>query len=127
MVQPFSTLTPLTGRLRSFLMLTLLIAALPCHAKRMAPTPVPPVMIDSIKYSAPDDRMGYVVATDTTSGEELWRVRIYSVQINPVLEEDVQHIFITSLKVSGRTLLIDNERGDKYTLDVDTRRVSKRK
>lgn len=113
--------------LRLFVVFALLLAALPCYAKRVTPSPVPPITIGSIKYSAPHDKMGYVVATDTSNGKELWRVRIYSVLINPFLERDVQDVFITSLVVSGGTLLIENERGDKYTLDVDTRRVTKRK
>lgn len=119
--------SPRTAWLHAFLMLALLLIALPSYAKRVTPTPVPPVTIGNIKYSAPHDKMGFVVATDTGNGKELWRVRIYSVLINPFLERDVQDVFITSLVVSGGTLLIENERGDKYTLDVHTRRVTKRK
>ena len=71
--------------------------------------------------------MGFVVATDTTSHKELWRERIYTVRINPVLERDVQDVFITSLVIEHRALIITNERGDRYTLDLATRRVTKRK
>ena len=71
--------------------------------------------------------MGFVVATDTTSHKELWRERIYTVRINPVLERDVQDVFITSLVVERGALIITNERGDRYTLDLATRRVTKRK
>jgi hypothetical protein len=127
MIHPPPTITRWTTWLRSFPVFVLFVAATLCHAKRVAPTPVPPVTIGSTKYSAPSDKMGHVVATDTSNGKELWRVRIYSVLINPFLERDVQDVFITSLVISGGTLLIENERGDKYTLDVNTRRVAKRK
>ncbi|QIF00548.1 hypothetical protein [Roseimicrobium sp. ORNL1] len=127
MTQPSQITVPLLAWLRTFLVLGVLLTAAISHAKRLAPTPVPPVTIGGVKYSAPSDKMGYVVATNTNNGKELWRVRIYSVQINPILEEDVQHVFITSLVVSGGTLLIENERGDKYTLDVSTRKVTERK
>jgi outer membrane protein assembly factor BamB len=127
MIHPSQITVPLLAWLRTFLVLGVLLTAPTSHAKRLAPTPVPPVTIGSIKYAAPEDAMGYVVATNTSNGKELWRVRIYSVQINPILEKDVQDVFITSLVVSGGTLLIENERGDKYTLNVSTRKVSKRK
>ena len=104
-----------------------LLAATPASAKRAAPKPVPPVAANSIEYSAPREQMGFVVATDTTSHKELWRKRIYTVPINPVMERDVQDVFITSLVIEHRALIITNERGDRYTLDLATRRVTKRK
>lgn len=100
--------------------------ATPAQAKRGAPKPVPPVSADAIEYSAPHEHMGFVVATDTASRKELWRERIYAVRIDPKLEEDVQHVFIASLAIEGGALIITNERGESYTLDLATRRVTKR-
>ena len=71
--------------------------------------------------------MGFVIASDTTSHKQLWRERIYTVPINPALERDVQHVFVTSLVIERGALIITNERGDSYTLDLATRRVTKRK
>ena len=71
--------------------------------------------------------MGFVVATDARSRKELWRERIYTVRVNPELERDVQDVFITSLAVENGTLIITNERGDTYALDLATRKVTKRK
>ena len=70
--------------------------------------------------------MGFVVATDTRSRKELWRERIFTVRIDPALEGDVQDAFITSLVIEGGALLITNERGDRYALDLATRKVTKR-
>ncbi|MDH3287525.1 MAG: hypothetical protein OEP48_07360 [Betaproteobacteria bacterium] len=103
------------------------LAATPAPAKRAAPKPVQPVVANSVKYSAPHEHMGFVVATDTSSHKELWRERIYAVRINPTLERDVQDVFITSLSIERGALMITNERGDRYTLDLATRQVTKRK
>jgi len=99
------------------------------EAKRGAPAPFPPVVIGSVRYTAPaePDLIGYVVATDVASGKELWRQRIYRVFINPAVETDVQWVFITSLIRQDHTLLITNERGEHFTLDVETRKVAKHK
>ena len=71
--------------------------------------------------------MGFVVATDIAGHKELWRERIYTVRINPLMERDVQDVFITSLVIKRGALIIANERGDRYTLDLATRHVTKRK
>ncbi len=102
-------------------------ASTPAPAKRAAPKPVPAVVSDSVEYSAPHEHMGFVVATDTRSGKELWRERIYTVAVNPALERDVQDVFITSLAVENGALIIGNERGDTYALDLARRKVTKRK
>lgn len=96
-------------------------------AKRAAPKPVPAVTLNNIRYSAPHQLMGYVVAADTTKNKEIWRKRIYEVIIKPALERDVQDVFITSLVIENGTLVITNERGESYTLDLATNSVTKRK
>ena len=69
--------------------------------------------------------MGFVVATNASSREELWRQRIYSISINPALERDVQDVFITSLRARGDVLLVTNERGERFVLDLPTRKVTR--
>jgi outer membrane protein assembly factor BamB len=97
----------------------------PAFAKRLAPRPIAPVVADGIRYSAPADAMGFVVAAAADTGEELWRVRIYEVRVDPNLERDVQDAFITSLEVKQGALIITNERGEKYALDLKTRKVTR--
>lgn len=104
----------------------LFLAATPAMAKRSAPKPVVPVVANAVEYSAPHAQMGFVVATDTTSKKELWRERIYTVPVDPALERDVQDVFITSLTIEQGKLVITNERGESYTLDPATRKVTKR-
>ncbi len=102
-------------------------AVAPAPAKRLAPKPVTPVVAGAVEYSAPHEQMGFVVATDTGTHKELWRERIYTVHIDPKLERDVQDVFITSLVIEGGVLVVTNERGESYALDLATRKVTKRK
>ena len=97
----------------------------PVLAKRSAPVAVAPIEIKGVQYSAPHDAMAFVVATDVSSGKELWRVRIYEVRVNANLERDVQDVFIASLAEKDGSLLITNERCEKYALDLQTRKVTR--
>lgn len=119
-------MNPRISRLTCIFLLLFLVVA-PALAKRSAPKPVAPVVVGSVQYSVPLWEMGFVVATDTATRKELWRVRVYEVPIDPNLEEDVQHVFITSLSLDGGALIVTNEKGDTYALDLATRKVTKRK
>jgi len=95
-------------------------------AKRAAPKPVAPVTYEGVQYQAPliVDRMGFVEAIDVTSGKKLWESRIYRVWIIPVLyEEDNQWVFITNLKIQNGKLLVKNEAGKTFQVDLKTGRV----
>jgi outer membrane protein assembly factor BamB len=97
----------------------------PANAKRSVPKAVEPVTVHGVTYSAPDTAMGFVVAFDASSGRELWRQRIYRVRVKPSLERDVQDVFITSLTLRGGSLVIANEHGERYALDLSTRKVTR--
>ena len=107
------------------LFLAILCGIAPVSAKRIAPSPVAPVVAEGVRYSAPPDAMGFVVATDVSTSRELWRVRIYEVRVDPKLERDVQDVFITSLEFKEGTLMNTNERGQKFALDLKTRKVTR--
>jgi hypothetical protein len=66
---------------------------------------------------------GYVVATDAKTGKQLWDLKIYQLNYDKTLEGDVQHIFITSLKISSGRLLVKNEKGGQYTIDLNKKAV----
>src|SRR5262245_38412660 len=80
-------------------------------AKRKAPKPVPPVVWEGVEYRAPlnVEHMGCVQAIELSSGRKLWETEVYHVWIVPTLEEDVQWVFISSMKVQGGKLLVRNE------------------
>lgn len=104
--------------------------------KRVAAPAVAPVTLHGVRYEAPagtrgygdDQEGGYVVARDAHSGRELWRLRIYVTDYVARLEEDVQDVYIRSLRAGrhGRTLDIVDELDRRYTLDLATRTVRAR-
>jgi outer membrane protein assembly factor BamB len=103
----------------------LLLSATPLIAKRSAPEPVPPVVVGGIEYSAPGWPIGFIVVTDTRTGREIWRKRIYRIKIDPALERDVQDVFIASLTLAHGNLFITDERGRRYALELSTRKVTR--
>lgn len=102
--------------------------------KRVAPEPVAPVSFEGRRYEAIDfgkarglgQNGGYVAAIDEASGRELWVQRVYRIRYDRRLEGDKQDLFITGLTVlpAARALLIENERGARYRLDLRTRQVT---
>src|SRR5882672_6131935 len=94
-------------------------------AKRSAPSPVPPVVWQGVEYRAPLDvaNMGHVQAFELSSGRKLWDTKVYDVRIIPLLEEDVQWVFISALQVQDGKLLVRNEAGKSFRLNLSTGRV----
>ena len=116
------------NRISALLALCLVLASIvTTSAKRAAPRAVAPVVADGIRYAAPVEAMGFVVAATPDTGKELWRVRIYEVRIDPNLERDVQDVFITSLSVRSDSLIIENERNERFSLDLSTHKVTRLK
>jgi hypothetical protein len=105
----------------------LLFIPLGLFAKRAAPKPVPPVIQNGVKYSAPNDngRIGHIVASEVRGGKTLWDIKIFEIEIDPKLEEDVQWVFITELHLGGNLLRIRDERSRCYSLNLATKKVKK--
>lgn len=99
---------------------------LPLPAKRVRPQPVDPVIHDGVKYSAEGDgKTGFVVASKATTGEELWRAEIFHIHVKPLLEEDLQWVFIRKLRLEGAELFVENEKSRCYLLNLTTKHVQK--
>lgn len=103
-------------------------------AKRIPPREVAPVTIGKLRFEVIhwgkergfSQNGGYIAALDSTSGEELWTLKIYDVEYDPELESDVQDIFIESMSKTwfGNKLKLCDERGRKYLVDPSTRTVA---
>ena len=104
-----------------------LISALTLLCKRGAPRPVTPVTHNGVVYSAPNDngKIAAVVASDAKTGRRLWQVTIFETKIDPKLEEDVQWVFFTDMRLSGDSLLIKDEHSRCWRLELPTRKVSR--
>ena len=104
----------------------LLFLALHGEAKRIPLKPLPPVVFDGIQYAVEGDgRDQYVVAADGSSSKVLWCAKIFHNHIRFWMEEDVQWIYITDLKLTNNSLLLRDERSRCYSVDLARRRVRK--
>jgi len=108
------------------LILTAMIAS-EAWAKRAGPKAVAPVVHNGVKYVAPNEngREGKIEARNEKTGKKLWDVVVYTIKIDPNLEEDVQWVFITELAVRGNSLLVTNEKNEQFTVDLKTKKVEK--
>lgn len=104
-----------------------LISISTAMAAKIAPTkPVPPVECNGVRYSADGDgRDQYVVATDIATGKQLWRVKVFHTHIKPWIEEDVQWVFISDLKLLKNSLFVRGGKERCYTVDVKTHAIGK--
>jgi hypothetical protein len=111
-----------TRRTFSVLVFLSVLITTAASAKRIAPKPEPPIIRDGVLYSAPNDngRIEYVSASDAKTKKKLWDIKIYESIIDPNLEEDVQWVFITDLRLAGHFLLVKDERFRCYRINIAT-------
>lgn len=90
------------------------------QAKRMPAPEVEPVIYKGIKFIAPNtpQKMGYIEAYDIKTNKKVWKKKVYRVFINPLMETDVQWIFISSLSIKDGKLVVINERDKKYKVNI---------
>jgi hypothetical protein len=95
------------------------------HAKRKAPPKVQRVVHEGVRYTAPNDdgRRAYVQAWDAASNKMLWEVTIFRNVVTPLLEEDVQHVYIKSMSIQDGNLVLLAEDGRAYSVGLKTRTV----
>ena len=114
-----------------FNLLVLLVLLVPAsaHAKRKAPPKVDPVVFEGVRYTVPNDdgRRAYVQAWNTTTNKMLWELTVFRNLINPLMEEDVQHVYIKKMSLQNGKLMLVAEDGRGYSLDLKTRAVEKLK
>lgn len=94
-------------------------------ASRIPPVAVAPVVKDGVRYEAPRDAPGVLVAVDAKTSKERWRLRVADRFVDPRREADVQLVFLTSLALSpgGDALLLDDELGRRHAVDLAKRRA----
>ena len=101
--------------------------------KRVGPEDVAPLTLGNTRYEAVHwgkerglgQNGGYIAAIDAPSGKELWVLKIYNIDYDPVMEEDVQDIFIESISksdASGSIEVVD-ERGRRFLVDPNTKSI----
>jgi hypothetical protein len=70
---------------------------------------------------------GYIAAVDTATNKELWVVRVYEVAYDKDIEDDKRDVYITRLELrrSGERLLIENERQERFALNLKDRTIER--
>lgn len=101
---------------------------------RIGQPELPPIVFEGRKYSqimngaALDlaQRTGYVSVVDVSEVTLLAIIRIYDVELDGDNEEDIQDVFFTAmdLDAENRRIIIENENGGEYALDLDGWSVS---
>ena len=112
--------------LHALVMSVILLMSPSLLAKRSAPKKVTPVVHEGVEYHAPLDvgHIGVIQAIDPSTKKLLWQKTIYKIVYNEFLERDTQWVFISDIKLVKGKLLIQNERGKKFTLDPKTKEVN---
>jgi hypothetical protein len=94
---------------------------------------VPQVSAGGVRYeqvnngfAAGFDQMGgYLAAYEESSGRLLWTLQVYDNRRIPGKEGDVQDVFFKAMTLqSDGTLLIENERHARFTVDTKARAVT---
>jgi outer membrane protein assembly factor BamB len=103
--------------------------------RRMAPKKVAPLSVNGVRYEVTlrgrsrgfTQPGGVIVAIDEKTGKEIWILQAYTVTYERDEEQDVQNVFITEIALSGngKALLITNERGERYSVNLEDRSILK--
>ena len=91
---------------------------------------VKPVIYNRVRYDvAENDEYGQfggiIGAFDVSTGDELWDLLVYKVDFEIGLERDATDILITSLSLSDdkKSLIVTNEIGNQFKVNLETRQV----
>ena len=109
-----------------------LLSAATLYAKRKGPAPVAPVTHKGVRYEVVHfgkarglkQNGGLVEAIDIKTKKSLWVHDVYGVNYDPKREGDVQDVFITEMTLEPPNLIITNEKGERYSLHMETRYVA---
>src|SRR5260221_5390617 len=99
------------------------------HAKRKAAPKVEPIIYEAMRYAAPNDdgRRTYLQAWDIKANRMVWEITVFRNLINPLLEEDVQHVYINKMSIREGKLILIAEDDRAYSVDLKMRAVKRLK
>ena len=91
------------------------------HAKVHPGKRVAPVIYNGAVYEKSNGEDGYVVKRDVQTGRIEWTCQVYVIayETKSGLSKCVQGCRITELAISKRKLLVTNEKGWTYELNID--------
>jgi hypothetical protein len=110
---------------------SVVLASDAASAKRRAPKDVAPLTVRGIVYKVPHfgffhkkgQNGGFVQAWDAKTKKLLWDRMVYRIVYDREVESDVQDVFITKIRVIGSKLVVTNEAGEKFEMDLSSGEV----
>ncbi len=87
--------------------------------KRRPPKEVQPFIFGNIKYTAPLDEMGFIVARNVKTDSVIWVKQIYKIKYVKNMEIDVQDVYIATLTLEKDSLIIQTENNKTYKLKLN--------
>ena len=101
--------------------------------KRVGPEEIAPVVKDNTRYEVihwgKDQGLGQnggiITAINDQTNETLWVLKVYEIQYDEAMEEDVQDLFIQSLDIGSEanTLKVTDENNKVYWVDTHAKTV----
>ncbi|CAG1769307.1 hypothetical protein BAC3_00189 [uncultured bacterium] len=106
------------------------------NEKKRASVPASPSLsLNGVRYDAINwgkarglkQNGGYIAALDEKTGQQKWLVQVYEIHYKKDMEDDKQDVFIKKIAFgkNKKSLLIENDRGEHYILDLQTLTVKK--
>lgn len=102
-------------------------------ASRPAPPAVAPVEAAGVRYLEDrtderdgDQAGGYLAAVDVATGATLWRLKVYDVPDHRAagVHGNSRHFSALAIAEGGAALIVDNEAGGRYRVDLAARSVT---
>jgi hypothetical protein len=90
------------------------------------------VISEGIKYEATYKDgfclyKAYIEAIDLITKKVIWKKKIYQILMNPIIEHDVQWVEIKKVELKNGHLIIENENGKRYQLNLKNQKLKKLK
>jgi hypothetical protein len=116
--------------MRKFLAIAAMLAVLApsvLQAKRRPTPKVEPLISEGVRYTAPNDDgwRAYVQAWDAKTNKRLWEATVFRNVRNPLMEEDVQHVYLEKMNIKDGKLFIVAEDERAFTVDLKTQTIKK--
>lgn len=110
-------------RLTAVLLFSIVCAA-SSDAKRAAPKKLPSIVFGDNEFSQSSEVCGVVLQKNKNTGAVIRKIRFYRVFYKPLLEKDVQDIWLTDFFRSGDDIWARDEKGRIYKMLLQTLKPS---
>jgi len=94
---------------------------------RSLPSQIDCIVDGAKKYCAPISKPGFIQVLQSENDSLIWEKEIYKQIMDSTLEHDVQIVYIQSISLQNKYLLITNEIGSSFCLNLSDCQITKLK